>query len=229
MDVLYPVRRGDWNEELRFSLRSLSLYSELGRVFLVGHRPHWVSPRATLFPREQSGSKYRNANENLLWAADHAELSDPFLLMNDDFYLLRPLTRVRHFHRGPLGEMIDWYRRMHHTGAYFRNMGATYQLLKSLRFSKPLSYELHVPMAMDKETLFRAWDKGKAIDGLHIRSMVGNLGHYRGTYMEDVKVYRGRPVQWEGWPFLSTNDDLKDNGVGKVLLSLFPGPSPYEQ
>lgn len=234
-DILYPVRKGEWNEELRYSLRSLCNLPHR-RVFIVGYRPSWVHSASAMgagdgvitLGREQKASKYRNANENLVWAADHAELSDPFVLMNDDFYIMRKIRRMPVFHMGPMATVIDRYARLRHTGAYWRGMRATYTLLRSLGFQDPLSYELHLPMAMDKGNLFRAWDEGKGEEVLHIRSMYGNMAGVGGKQMEDVKVYQGRTEDYEQWPFLSSNDDMHLLPLGQLLRDRFPDRSPYE-
>lgn len=225
-DILYPVRKGEWNEELRYSLRSLSNLPH-GRVFIVGFRPSWVQGVITL-PREQKASKYRNANENLVWAADHGELSDPFLLFNDDFYVMQPIERMPVLHMGLIAQVIERYQKLHHTGAYWRGMRATYALLRSLHVLDPLSYELHLPIAIDKRNLREAWAKGKHEEVLHIRSLYGNLAHIGGEETSDVKVYRGRTTDWEGWPFLSSNDDMHLTGMLPFLQARFPEPSPYE-
>lgn len=224
MDILYPVRKGDWNDELRYSLRSLANLPH-DAVRIVGYRPSWVTGVQSFF-REQAADKYGTANGHLQWAIDRAALSERFYLFNDDFYVMRPMDRVPVLHMGPLGEMIDRYRARHHTGAYFRNMVATFQLLRDNGFSRPLSYELHIPMAMDKGTLREAFNMGGHIPGVHIRTVYGNLAGVGGELSEDMKVY-STTEDYEEWPFLSSNDNLYQ-GLGVYLQKRFPYASPYE-
>lgn len=235
-DIVYPVRRGDWNEELRYSLRSLS-HVRHNRVWIVGHMPKWVRPRdgngpgAYHVPRPQTSTKYRNATESLVEVANElgASLSKPFLLWNDDMYRMTPLRgSVKVFHMGPLNEVIDEYRRKHHTGAYWRGMRDTYQLLKALGFSEPLSYELHIPMPIYREPLLDAWKKGKHLPVLHIRTLYGNLAGLGGEYMEDVKVYPHTRTDYSSWPWLSSMDHMMISPMLKLLEERFPNPSEYE-
>lgn len=228
-DIVYVVRPGDWNEELRYSLRSLVNLPH-GRVWIVGHKPPWVT-NVHHWARNQSEGKHLNATKGLVEITDEigASLTKPFLLFNDDFYVMRPIKKMPILHMGPVGEVIDWYARMRHIGAYYRGMQETYQLCKALGIQKPLSYELHVPMPIYREPLLDAWKKGRHLKILHIRTLYGNLAGLQGTYMADVKVYRGRTKGWEDWPFLSTNDDaLVFPEMRKHLRTAFPTPSPYE-
>jgi hypothetical protein len=228
VDVLYPVRKGDWNDELRYSLRSLQNIKH-DRVFLVGYKPSWAVNVIT-FPREQKESKYLNANKNLIWAADHAELSDPFLLLNDDFYIMQRVRgRMPMLHMGPVEKVIDRYRKLHHTGVYWRGMKDTFQLCRSLGMIHPLSYELHVPMILYKGPLQEAWDKGNHLPVCHIRTLYGNVAGVGGTATEDCKVYSAPAKGFEQWPFLSSTDNLHANSpIRKLLEERFPDRSPYE-
>jgi hypothetical protein len=230
-DIVYPVRKGEWNEELRYSLRSLSNLPH-GRVWIVGHKPSWVrvkqtgQPGVRYWPRPQRSSKYRNANESLVEVATEIgnSLTSPFLLFNDDFYVMKPIEWVPTLHMGRLAEVIELYRKRHHTGAYWRGMVSTYRLLQEHGISDPLSYELHVPMPIWREPLLKAWEIGKSLEVLHIRTVMGNLMGLGGEQSQDVKAYGRREVEalLQG-PFFSSNDM-----VPAVIRDRFKEPSPYE-
>lgn len=227
-DIVYPVRPGDWNEELRYSLRSLRNLPH-GRVWIIGHKPPWVKERyganegVYFWPRAQRSSKYRNANESLVEITQEAgtALTSPFLLMNDDFYITSPLDQVDVFHMGPVDQVIDWYRTRHHRGVYWRGMVATNEVMKGQGITDALSYELHIPMPIYRDPLLEAWAMGRHLDVLHIRTLYGNIAQLGGTYMEDVKVYGLQPRTHS--PFMSTNDRVLQH-----LRDMFPDPSPYE-
>lgn len=235
-DVVFPVRKGDHNEELRYALRSLSNVPH-DRVWIVGFKPSWVrekvngSPGVYYFPREQKDRKYRNATESLIRITHElgASLSKPFLLSNDDFYVMEPIKgHFPVFHMGPVEAVIERYRKLHHQGAYWRGMVETFELMQRLGIQEPLSYELHIPIPIYREDLLEAWDLGKDLDVLHIRTLYGNLANLGGTYREDVKVYRGKTKDYEDWPFLSSNDDMQLLPLRHLLRSRFPERSPYE-
>ena len=230
-DIVYPVRRGDYNEELRYSLRSLVNLPH-GRVWIVGHCPPWVKRYDTVtrtgvrfWPRPQKESKYRNANAALVEVATEIgnSLSSPFYLFNDDFYVMEPIEQVPLLHMGPLAKVIEHYRSRHHTGAYWRGMVASYRLLQEHGISDPLSFELHIPMPIWRDPLLEAWELGKSLEVLHIRTVMGNLMGLGGEQVEDCKVYGRRTQDEVQGPFLSSNDMV----LPKVR-DLFRDPGPYE-
>jgi len=225
MDIVYPVRAGKYQAELRYSLRSLGNLPH-DRVFLVGHVPEWATGIVGI-PREQSAGRWRNVQDNLLAALEVA--SDPFLLMNDDFYIMSPMPEVPIYHQGPMAEVIDRYRRTRHTGAYWRGMVATYYLLQEWGYSNPLGYELHIPLLIHHAPMLRALSIGQELEVLAYRSLYGNLAELGGIQHEDCKVlYRAGVLEWQQYPFLSSNDDVAYSPLGKHLAATFPEAGRYE-
>jgi hypothetical protein len=226
-DVLYPVRRGHYNDELRYSLRSLSNVPH-GNVILSGFIPNWAT-NVIAVNREQdrSWSHWANVRANIAAALSH--LSDPFYLFNDDFYIMEPMDSIPVMHAGPFKAMIERYRRTKHTGAYWRGMVATELLLQEWGFKDSLSYELHLPMLMYKAHVTKALEIGSGIEALSLRSVIGNVGYMGGEQKEDCKVMaRAGVLDYHQWPFLSSSDDLPYSGVGTLLSTIFPVYSTYE-
>lgn len=233
-DIVYPVRGGSWNDELRYSIRSVMANVPHHRIVLVGGRPSWVRPSETLLhlPREQRGSKWQNSIGNVVHAIltmqdSELPLSAPFLLFNDDFYVMQPIERMPVYTQGPLVEVIDHYQRHRHTGAYWRGMRATYELLRSLGFHNPLSYGLHLPLPIYGGPYMDAFYKGKGIEALHMRTLYGNLAALGGEERSDVKVHHKPQDQWPR-DFLSSNDDISHTPMGPLLRDTFPVPCIHE-
>lgn len=230
IDCVYPVRRGSYNEELRFSIRSLEANLPHGRIILAGAKPKWVRESESLIfvPTTQHMSKWRNSINNVIAAMKAIEdISRPFLLLNDDFYILRPIEEMPTYHMGYMADVIERYRRQHHTGAYWRGMVETYELLRANGFEKPLSYGLHLPLPIYPGPYYQALELGRNITALHMRSLYGNLAGLGGEEREDVKIHHKRRDEWPR-DYLSSNDDLHITGAGKLLHDLFPTPSRHE-
>lgn len=226
-DVVYVVRPGDHNQHLRYSLRSLE-HLPHGRVWIAGYCPSWAVGVGRI-PVEQTGSKYRNSTANLRAALEHPDVSDRFVLFNDDFFVMEPVNELPVLHRGPIRCVEDYYvaRR---SGAYLRGMRETRGLLESIGYDEPLSYELHVPMLVDKAGMLAALDTGRHLDVLHKRSLYGNLAGLGGAETTDVKVMHRGPRFDRTLPFLSTMPDSFANGaVGQLIRKTFSRPSPYER
>lgn len=94
MDILYIVGTGsDWNDnELKFSLRSIAKNGRhVGRVFLVGHKPEWVSDKVTHIPCDDPFHvKHHNILNKVLVAMAQSDIGQHFLISSDDHYYVQP-------------------------------------------------------------------------------------------------------------------------------------------
>lgn len=227
-DIVYVVRPGDSNQELRHSLRSLRNIPHR-RVLIAGHVPSWTKGVVGV-PVDQSGSKYANSTGNLKAALEHPECGPNVLLMNDDFFVMRPLGEVPVMHRGTMDEVESYYVNRG-SGQYLSGLRDTRKLLRELGVDRPKSYELHIPFPIVRDRMLAALEVGlsSGVKVLHKRSLYGNLERIGGGRMKDVKVlHRG----WAFHPqaaFLSTMpESFRTGAVGNFIRQAFPTPSKYE-
>lgn len=230
MDVVYINRPGDENEELRHSLRSLRNLPH-DEVWIAGYCPDWVTGVEKI-PVPPQRDKQASALANLIAACQHPEVSDPFIVLNDDMFVMQPLQEVPLWHMGPLDRTIAEHRE---GSAYRRAMEKTRDRLREQQTAEwrrgLLCYELHIPMVIEKTGMLLALSLGQGIHGLHNRTMYGNLMGLGGVESRDVKVYRGdKGNAYRDWPLLSTSDrTFVYHPVGRYIRSTFPEPSPYER
>src|SRR4051812_33004749 len=91
--VVYVNKVDEVNEELRYSLRSIAKNLPHAEVWVTGYPPPWVrNVRSIDVERPKGWTKYTSSTDNLRAAVEHPELPDDCLLMNDDFFVLRPVT-----------------------------------------------------------------------------------------------------------------------------------------
>lgn len=228
-DVVIPVREGAVNEWLRYSLRSLAAHLPHGRVWLVGHRPRWAVNIEHL-PTPQTGTKFQNSTGAVRAACEHPDVSEQFVLSNDDMFLMHPQSGgMPVLHRGLVRD-VEAHHAALGSGTYLRGMRETAALLADLGYPHPLSYELHVPMPVDKAGMLEALELGRHVDALHKRTLYGTLAEIGGQQIEDVKILHRAPTGYgPDSLFLSTMPDAFTNGrVGQFIRDAFPEPSPYE-
>jgi hypothetical protein len=227
VDVVYLCRDGE-NEELRYSLRSLANLPH-ERVWVFGGAPEWV--RGVEFvATDQRDTKYRVTTRALRTACEHPAVSDPFYLFNDDFYVIRPVDEVPVLHRGPVAGVLRQYReRWGGVSQYSKGMAQTLNLLKRLGYPRPLSYELHVPLAVHKAAMLEALDVGaeSRIRVLHKRTLYGNLAGIGGEKIGDCKISKREARTPIRGPWLSSSDGTFE-GLERFLRSRFREHSPYE-
>jgi hypothetical protein len=221
MILVYLVRRGEVNNELRHSLRSLVNLPH-DRVVFVGHQPKWVDGVEHI-PGNRSKSKWFNVFDNLRLACEHLDV-DEFVVMNDDFYVMEPAT-VPAWHRCLLAEHID----MLSPGAWRGSLESSRHWLLSQGFDQPLSYELHVPVAMDRRKLADVLERTAHLPVLpQWRTIYGNFWQVPTVQQEDCKVQGSRTMVRTG-PFLSSDDLSFRRPFGRTVREAFPDPSPYEK
>jgi len=230
MDFVYICKEGV-NEELKYSIRSVVESFPDSNIWVVGGKPDWYA--GNYINVEQKESKYKNAVENLKTISNSDQISESFVLMNDDFYIIKKIDKIENFHGGYLLNKINLYQKLNGNSQYTRKLSGTYKKLKALGFENPLDYELHVPMIMEKEKLKTVLE---LIDQFLWRSIYGNKFEVGGTEMQDVKVYTSGPLVFKSYnlnidshTYLSSADSSFNNIFNKILKDKFNKKTKFEK
>ncbi len=222
MDAVYIVRAGD-NEELRYSIRSLIANVEVDQVWLFGAGPDWYAgPRV---PIRQNAGKQQNVRRALIAACKHPEVSDPFLLLNDDMYALRHTVPAL-MDRGRLTDVLAAHSARHPKSSYTRRMTDTLAFLKAQGFSDPRSFELHVPLPVRKSVMLAALQLIGSRE-LQWRSVYGALIEESSESLDDVKVCTVHDEPDFSRVWLSSGDSTFSL-IRERLHALFPERSGFE-
>jgi hypothetical protein len=228
LDLVVPVREAATNAQLRWALRSWSANLPHRHVWTVGHRLHWLTEEARHIPTRQQGFSYANTTVAMRAACDEPEVSDPFIWVDDDVFVMRPMPDgAPVVHRGPMRELIA--ARAGQAGPYVEELRATYGWLTGRGYSDPLSYDVHAPMPVSKAGMTAALDAAPGHDA-HKRTVYGVLAELGGERVDDVKItYRAPRGFGPDTPVLSTLPDAFTNGhVGRFIRDAFPRPCRYE-
>lgn len=238
-DIVYTVRNTPENnsEELRYSLRSLR---NLGHqnVFVVGEKPDWLM-NVIFIPVAQDRTKRENVMNNITAAVNNHQVSDDFILMNDDFFIMKEMQALPNLHFGPMADLIESYENRYPEGSdYIDLMKKQYELLLEQGIKVPISYELHSPMMFNKYKMVDMLNtKGPQYQ---MRSHYGNIYHIGGEQAEDVKLFmepRHNPSEYNEAPleymnkqlFLSATGGSFNRGLpGRYIRAVFPQKSIYE-
>lgn len=227
MDIVYPVRPGETNNELRYSLRSLEAnYPDHGTVWVVGFKPSWLTG-VGFIKGNPTGNPQTNVYANVLAAMRHPDVADDVVVFNDDFFVTAPIDSVTTLYRGTLDEHLALPRLRTSTSWWKESLTVTKVCLQSVGVANPLSYELHVPMPCKKQLMRETleWFAGVTpANPPQWRSLYGNLHVETPTRMKDCKAFSNGRVHE---PFHSTTDTSWRH-FKAALSARFPDPSRYE-
>lgn len=224
---LYGPAERQRTGELRYSLRSVDAHWRgYARAVVAGWAPHWFDGPVIEVPpvaQENPGRKHWQTTANLLAACE--QLTQPFVLMNDDFFLLEDMSEVPALHAGPF--LASRYQARESTyGEAHRRTAAL--LAGELAVKAPLDYELHVPMVVDPLVMAPILREYGRHGPICKRTLYGNLAGVGGRPTKDVKIYSVHALV-PGGPFASTSAAAWCGRAGDWLRRLFPEPSPWER
>lgn len=202
MDLVYIVRNGDENEDLKYSLRSIEKNApKFNNIFIVGYKPDWVSDNVIYIPTHQrkANSKHLNTNTNVLTACKDSRISEDFILMNDDFILIKKITNWNKSLskvKNTISEQIKIYSEDSPANSlYKKTFSDCLNLIQEISGNKnPLNWELHIPIIINKKNYINLFSDErvlKYIDEHTIilkRSLYGNCFNKHIDIIDDVKL-----------------------------------------
>lgn len=233
MDIVYLLKESETNDELTYSLRSLKNLPH-DKVFFVGGMPNNINPEKVYhIPTEQGDNKYKNTANAMLTACMCSKISEDFILMNDDFFVMTPIKDIKkelNLHRGLLDDMIFFYaNEFPFKDEYLSGLRQTRELLRRVKIHGPLNYELHTPMVINKAKMIEVFKIPgfNDIESPMFRSLYGNLRLKDSQYTQDVKMDALHLNLPENPTFLSTSDNYFKT-VKVFMNAIFPDKSEYE-
>jgi hypothetical protein len=227
--------------ELRYCLRSIEAHlSGYGDIFLIGHKPKWVNKVIHIPAEDEQRTwwKERNIYRKILLACEDPRVSDDFLFMNDDHFLLKDYVagEFPYYWDGYLDE---------HTGREDQ-YGASVRNTRNLFKGNYRHYDVHAPIVYNKKhfrlfTSMTSWDlkHGYCIKTLYSVS-VGVIESkdeiLNGPQCPDLKINQPLPPAkikelLTGRSWFSVDNKAFDIGGGMagVLQELYPNKSQYER
>ncbi len=228
MDLLVYIRDGE-NEELRYAIRSWCENLKFDKLVAVTgeHPPKWFEPDEKIV-LPVTKEKTRQAYNNILAGIQSKKLSDNFLLMMDDIFILYDIGQWQkgfNFNRGDLDTQLLTTP----PTTYEISVAHTKQKLIEKKLTT-LSFEEHAPFYCNKkkmENIFKTY--GEDIYGLLIRSLYGNTYNIDTDYKPDFKAMKVDTPVPNGEVFISTTDaSFKFGAAGSVIRKSFTTKSRYE-
>lgn len=238
IDIVYILANASkWqNSELKYSLRSVekNLDMPIGRIFIVGYLPKFVELREVdhIDVQDNYTNKLRNAARKIKGACNDRRVSERFILMNDDFFIMKKVSEIKYWSKGSLKGSMARHRTK--KGYYYTAIKQTKELLESQGIENPTDYEIHAPIIIEK-TKFLEIDKKINLEerGLLFRSIYGNLTGAKRDVVPDVKIFnigaKGME-KYKDYKIISTgNKVVLDPKFQKWIKGKFKKVSKYEK
>lgn len=253
MDLMYPLGTGStWQDnELKYSLRSMEQnLPELGKVFVVGHRPSWLIDNCSFlehitFPDIYTKNKDANLLDKILHVCEYTDISEIFLRASDDQVLMRPPTDnelcVRYAY--DIAEQpYSWWTKNMKANKWYRRLRRTYGFLLQ-REKTTLHCDCHLPQPLRKSEVMRFLpniDYGRSIGfctntlllnlmkdsiGITFRKMKRKKLSVERPY-EDIQNLRNEA---EGKLWIGYNDKGLNDVLEQFLFECFPSASKFEK
>ena len=245
LDLVYIVKPGDNNEDLKYSLRSVAKFVPHNKIWIVGYKPKWVQ-NVGYIPVAQKGNKWVNSVANIIAACKNNAISENFILMNDDFFAVKPITDIftaTNLSLGLLSDEADKQRNKTGNSRWAKAFVYVEELLESLGVEKPYyNYESHTPLLINRIKYLEVMNMPLVQEFmttakvLHKRTLYKNIDKIKPTFIrKDVKILPKEDDTNDrknicGW--LSVYDgqvgDKRFKYLNDLLLTLFPRPCKYE-
>ena len=242
-DVVYVLGTGSaWNNnELRFSLRSIEKNgTNVGRIYVVGVRPDFLSDKVIHIPADDIYNPNINADGNIthkvLAACADKRLSRDFLFINDDHIVLRPidLKNIPSFHKGDMNTFPEKYWAANHWRCRLKR---TMETLNQ-RGLTAWHFDCHTPIILNKK-LFPKVMSGFPFQegiGLTMKSIYGNsvcAGSCKLLEGEKKTIFELLTLEQinkrlSGCGYMSFNDSGLNNSLKIWLYHQFPDRCKWE-
>jgi len=234
-DAVYILRNRSRDEysELRYSIRTLkNITGWSGKIFIVGGFPVWGQNMVWIPAQDRqqpcysiSENKQINALNKIRVACESDEISDDFILMNDDFFIIEP-TNIEYFQKGNLKDTVVEKEQFYHGSRYWCAMKRTAE-----EFDNPFDFELHFPIIYNKKRFLDLMDKYDMYKVYLHRSLYCNHYGITGPYLKDNKAYTiNELMEKKSHPFFSTGDKCGSHcRFVRIMDGILPEKSTYEK
>lgn len=188
IDLVYILGSGSrWHDnELRYSLRSVERYLPEARILIFGERPEWLTGVIHVSMRDSYPNKLANARSKYKAIATSPIVASDFVLMNDDFFFLKPVEEIKYYSRGKMKDLIA--RHPTQGGYYFRSLQDTRNKLVGMGLEEPDDFEIHSPIIFNKEKLLTTMGIMGEEKAYSLRSCYGNLNNIEPEETIDFKA-----------------------------------------
>lgn len=228
-DIVYILKADASDRELRYSLRSVEKNLPHRKVWFYCGKPAGLVPDEYVRHKQVGETKGERVRSSLIEVCKNDKITKRFWLMNDDFFILQPMTSEKPYFSGMLRDRIDEIeKRACGRTNYTKELAFCESLLKSEGFPTFAYDAIHIPMLVQREKMLEVLETYPMCN--MVRSLYGNYAMIGGNPHSNVKVKNGRKRLNKEADFVSTDDNSFNFGmIGQDIRAMFRDKSRFEK
>ena len=214
------------HNELRYTLRSIEKnLTGYRNIFIVGFLPKFITGVIHIPCTNLGKTKDHRILHKILFAINDPRVSNVFLYMSDDHYLLKKFTASK---------FPYYYDMSLKDAAMMPRQSSVYQMTIQNTcdvYPDGKHYNVHSPVVYEKQLFKDAMEAGEwGKKGYLIKSMYCNYVGAKGLQMPDCKIREGMDYAKviENKPFFSIGVNLNYHKLRRLMDELYPEPSCFE-
>jgi hypothetical protein len=234
-DLVYILGSGSplQNTELRYSLASVEK-NMLGvrDVYIIGDHPGFEGNFIHIPDTDRGKNKQDNIRLKIQTACEHPDISDPFLFMNDDFIITKPVHAgsMPYYYNTNLTRMWKAKRKVGHYKTALLNT-----LIALSEKDLPLKhYDIHTPILYGKKEFLEVMSRynWNQMHGYVIKSLYCNSINIEPEFHIDPKVtpahedFSSIENDTKEWFMFSFDDNSFNQTMLKYIENLYRKVSP---
>jgi pyruvyltransferase len=227
MDVCYMLNtREEAKEILRYSIRSVEKNLNYRDIYIVGKKPSFLNQecREIRVNDRAVSNRFLNISEKLMAIINDPRVSENFIIMNDDFYILEKFKTIPYYY---IGNISTYQKQLSEafTGSHWKKI-LTQQLDM---FPKGKMFTPHFPIVYNKKKLKELLKIEKMRESC-MRSWYCNYYKVKGVKVIDKKIHKKDHLHlYNHSKFMSSSDWIEKNkDFLDFLREKFPNVSQYE-
>lgn len=247
-DLVYILKESDSNPDLIMSLRSIERFCTYRNIWIIGYKPTWLKNVKYIHTDQKGNTKWKNSCINWETACKCPDISENFILMNDDFIALRPILDWKKSLNVCLGNIIDEstrYGKKAKVSKWQNGFICAEKLLTKCHSRTCYNYEAHLPIIINKNDYLKFLEIPEIKEFMQTQNVLHKRSLYKNLFPEldvsfphkikDVKIHLGYDFTdnylKENWISVFDNvigDYLKFPKINKFLDTMFPDKSSFE-
>lgn len=230
IDIVIPYTEGATKGiELKLCIQGIKRFMlNHYNVYIIGDKPSFDGDYIHIPDSDRGRGKQDNIRLKILTAFAHPEITDPFLFMNDDYFLLKEMDaqKVPYLYNKT---MIQAFHDKRKIGSYKTALQNTVELIGA----DAMHYDIHFPIIYWKDKFKKyvnslPWNDWRYKEGFVIKSVYSNKipSNHAHQQMEDPKLkdHLLSPEEIhevvKDWPMFSTDENSFNSSVIDYLTSI---------